>query len=61
MGFVGSGIHFRISHILSKSSRNWFEKKQPAATKIKSEQDASPAFFVSYLAKTFFGGFDIYS
>lgn len=45
-GLVGSGIHFRISHIFSKSSRNWFEKTPPAATKINNEQDVSPAFFI---------------
>ena len=46
IGFVGSGIHSRITQIPSKSLRNWCEKTTVEPTKIKSEQDASPAFFI---------------
>ena len=48
IGFIGSGIHSRITQIPSKSLRNWCEKTTVEPTKIKSEQDASPAFFYTH-------------
>jgi hypothetical protein len=41
MGFVGSGIHSRSSHIKSKSPRKEFENRTGKGTRLESKDVAN--------------------
>ena len=51
IGFEGSGIQCLSSQILSKSSRNWFEKRMVLGTKVEEFSDSSAFVFQQFFAK----------
>lgn len=46
IGFVGSGIQCLSSQILSKSSKNWFEKRTAGGTAEEKDISLSPPFYI---------------
>ena len=49
---LGLGIYFRSSHILSKSSKNWFENRTFRGTKRREFLELSP-FLLWYIQPVF--------